>query len=295
MSETETSADYCYRHPGRQSWVLCQRCGRTICPECQTQAAVGVQCPDCVREGRVPPWTAPAASGRPVRAGNVTRMRRRPAWQQWLQRVLMPDSGAPVITWTVLGVLVVTFVGNLFTGGALAGLLAAIPGQPAWELWRFVTSAFVQLNPLSLVLNVVFFLLIGPTVERLLGRARFATVLVAGTVVGSSAMLLAGNPAFGFSAAMFGMFAAYFVIIRRHGGAATQFLVIMGLNIVLTIVLSPLFIFMLIGGALGGGGAAALFYHHEDRGTRNPRTPYLQIALGAAAIILIAVIRTQFG
>ncbi len=28
---------FCYRHPDRQSFVLCQRCGRTVCPECQTQ------------------------------------------------------------------------------------------------------------------------------------------------------------------------------------------------------------------------------------------------------------------
>jgi hypothetical protein len=26
-------ANYCYRHPDRQSFVLCQRCGRTICGE----------------------------------------------------------------------------------------------------------------------------------------------------------------------------------------------------------------------------------------------------------------------
>ena len=48
----DSAANYCYRHPDRQSFVLCQRCGRTICPECQTQAAVGVHCPECVRESR---------------------------------------------------------------------------------------------------------------------------------------------------------------------------------------------------------------------------------------------------
>ena len=42
--------NFCYRHPDRQSFVLCQRCLRTICPECQTQAPVGVICPECLRD-----------------------------------------------------------------------------------------------------------------------------------------------------------------------------------------------------------------------------------------------------
>jgi len=42
--------NFCYRHPDRQSFVLCQRCLRTICPECQTQGAVGVICPECLRD-----------------------------------------------------------------------------------------------------------------------------------------------------------------------------------------------------------------------------------------------------
>ena len=40
----------CPRHPDRVSYVRCQRCERPVCPECQRQAAVGVQCVDCVRE-----------------------------------------------------------------------------------------------------------------------------------------------------------------------------------------------------------------------------------------------------
>ena len=51
-------AGVCYRHPDRHSWVLCERCGRTICPECQIPTPNGVYCPDCVREtsGSAPRW-----------------------------------------------------------------------------------------------------------------------------------------------------------------------------------------------------------------------------------------------
>jgi len=286
----------CYRHPDRHSWVLCERCGRTICPECQIATPNGVYCPDCIREtsGAAPRW---APVGGPA-VNNVTPIRRRrsPRWVKQVREMLVPDSGAPVITWTVVVALVVIFLVDLFARGLVFLALGAFPFQEPWQLWRYFTSALVTFpsgfSGIGLVINIVFFVLVAPTMERMLGRPRFTAVLLASAGAGSAAMLLAGTAAYGLTGAMFGLFAAYFVVARQQGAPMTRFLVFMAVNVLFTLVLNAIFVIMIVGGVIGGGGAAALFFFHRDRGTRNPRTAYWQIAGGVGLLIGLAVLRT---
>src|ERR1700751_5568646 len=63
----------CYRHPARETWVSCVRCGRHACPDCLRQAAVGQQCVECVRgasRGTRTPRTV--FGGRPTAKATVT-------------------------------------------------------------------------------------------------------------------------------------------------------------------------------------------------------------------------------
>ena len=116
-----TSANFCYRHPDRQSYIVCQRCGRTICPQCQTQAAVGVHCPECVREGR--------ASAPRTRSPLLMRLR---------------SQDAPLVTWSLIALCVIVWVLQILPGSPVTNALVYYPPFTAIEPWRMVTSLFVH-------------------------------------------------------------------------------------------------------------------------------------------------------
>ena len=101
-----SSADVCYRHPQRESWTLCSRCGRTICPECQILTPAGVRCPTCVQEtGGSVTWQR--AGGEPRRPAPKKRRSRaersaasdseRPRWMQVVGQMFAPGGETPAL------------------------------------------------------------------------------------------------------------------------------------------------------------------------------------------------------
>src|SRR5690348_5210412 len=160
MTETPSPAPAvltCYRHPNRETGVVCARCERPICPECMTPASVGFQCPECVREGR-------ATTRSPRRAPLRT------AGRQW----------GPVTLGLIavnVAMFVVTAAASALAGGsplnnyesALWQRLAQVPvAVRAGEWWRPVTAAFEHVGLLHLVLNMLALLVFGTELERAL-------------------------------------------------------------------------------------------------------------------------------
>lgn len=47
--QTSEKAQTCYRHPDRETWVSCGRCGKPLCPDCMRHGPVGVRCVECLR------------------------------------------------------------------------------------------------------------------------------------------------------------------------------------------------------------------------------------------------------
>jgi len=297
-----TSADVCYRHPQRESWTLCSRCGRTICPECQILTPAGVRCPTCVQEtGGSVTWQR--AGGEPKRAPAKPR-RSRPQRESSgsgfgaaLRRMLRPGEEAPVLSWGVVGLTLVLGLAGLMTGGLPFVLLYATP-EYGVEIWRYFTAGLVY-PPLwqylfSILLSAVFFLLTAPTVERNLGRRRFAVMLLASGGIGAAAMVIAGGASFGLSGMLFGMFGSYLIFVWSYPPARVQVLVMIGINLLISLAFGGFFLPLIIGGLIGGAGTTWLFHRADEHSRPSPRAVNLIIAAVVAAFVVFAIIRSLF-
>ncbi|QJU55484.1 rhomboid family intramembrane serine protease [Herbiconiux sp. KACC 21604] len=273
MTSAPASSDnYCYRHPGRQSYVLCQRCARTVCPECQVQAAVGVHCVECAARDR---QQAPRVKrGRPAILQNLT------------------GSGAPVVTYAIIAVCVVVFLLQLIPGvtGALqfAGAYVMPASGISFEPWRMLTAVFVHGSILHLLFNMFTLFVFGSALERLLGRGRYLALYLISGFGGSVAVTLLTNPlqpVVGASGAIFGLMGAYFIINRHLGGNSVQLLVLVALNLAYGFFVPGISWQAHVGGLVAGALVALVYVR-----TRPRRLKTVQVLLvSAVAVALVAI------
>ncbi|OUE19047.1 Rhomboid protease GlpG [Clavibacter michiganensis] len=272
-----TAADRCYRHPDRQSFVLCQRCGRTICPECQTPAAVGVICPEDMKEQR---RTAPRS-----RTPFVTRMTR---------------SSGPVVTYAIMAVCAVVWILQVLpiVGDRVTTSLwfAPVYGSLAandYEPWRMLTSAFTH-SPSSIfhiLLNMLSVFVFGRVLEPMLGRARFLALFLISALGGSLGVEVIGaamgeplQAVVGASGAIFGLMGGYFVLARKLGGNVGPLLGIIVLNLLLGFVVQGVSWQAHVGGLVTGAVVALVLLR-----TRDARRRSLQVgSLAGLAVAILA-------
>lgn len=260
--------NFCYRHPDRQSYILCQRCGRTVCPECSTQAAVGVHCPECVKEAR---QSAP---------------KRKPR----LLTSFRQSSGTPVVTYSLIGINVVVLALQYVSSGFIFQAFALAPFLAPTEPWRLVTSMFLhsQTSIFHILFNMYSLFIFGPMIEHLVGRLRFLVLYLLAGIGGSVLVVAIGDPyigVIGASGAIFGLLGAYFVIARRSGANTTQLVIVIALNLGIGFLVPNIAWQAHVGGLLIGG-AVALIYSRTTRAGQGP----LQIGmLVGVTAVLVAV------
>jgi len=254
----------CPRHPHTVSYVNCQRCGRPTCVKCQVPAAVGIQCVDCVREQRRATAQPRTALGARVR------------------------SGTPVVTYVLMGISLVFYVLQLALGYEFTSRMWFVPFGAGQEPYRFLSSAFVhaQNNILHLAFNMYALWIVGPFLEHMLGRARYLALYILSALGGSTAVLLLANtpealmtPVVGASGAIFGLFAAVLIVMRRVGRQATQIFIVIALNVVIGFVVPGISWQGHMGGLVIGAILGALF-------AWSPREHWKGYALLGTAITL---------
>ena len=273
MRGSRNRDDYCYRHPKAESFVLCQRCGNTICPECQIQAPVGFQCPDCAGVKK---------------SGGLSGVFRRGSSRS------TAVSTRPTATFVLLGVIVAVYIGQLLTSGFLTQLFLYWPPLTAIEPWRMVTTMFVHST--SSVFHILFngypLFILGTLVERLIGPNRFVTLFLFSGFGGSVlvSLLSPTSAVVGASGAIFGLFGALFVIQRSFGGANVQLLIVLGLNLVMGFIVPGISWQAHIGGLITGAVVANIMVKTRGEEPKRQRQGLFLVGLGLVGLTVLGVL-----
>jgi membrane associated rhomboid family serine protease len=273
---------YCYRHPDRETGLSCSECGRPICYECMTPAAVGIRCPE--------------HSGKAQGVQRVTRAANRAS--------SFGSRRVNAVTMALIGLNVLVYAAELAAGGGVNGtnnwiydhgvLIANAVygnGTPAGvangEWWRLISAAFLHYGPLHLGMNMFSLYFVGSILEQIIGRWRYLLLyLVAGLAGSAGALVVTPNaPTAGASGAIFGVLGAL-LILERRGVIATggQVLGLIVLNLVFTFAIPGIS----IGGHVGGLAAGLLLMLAFARFPRSWQLSAAAAAVVAAAALVVA-------
>lgn len=269
--------DYCHRHPDRLSFVLCERCGRTICLECQNHVGGKVLCPDDAKTSNVTMMPVNARPPKPKRVRRESLVSRLPA-------------SVPLVTSAILLELVVVFLIDVFTRNLLAGYMIVIPGGPLVMPWTLITSMFYPGSILTLLLSGVNLYLLGRILEPYFGRVRyFVLYAVSGFGAAVFAFLLDGVSGSAYGAIV-GLIGALVIVARRMGANTTYLYISCAVTAIFAIVFGSWQSFL--GGFLAGL-AMGFIYHLEESDRRSRRATLLIILVGVVLVVL-AFVRAIF-
>jgi membrane associated rhomboid family serine protease len=268
-------APRCYRHRDRETWVSCVRCERPICPECLRPASVGFHCPQCVAQGNATVRRPKSAYG-----GKVAE---RPGLVSIVLGVLNVLAYAVTALTSPGG-----FTGNI--GSKLFDQLELVPLRVAadGQYWRLIGAAFLHIGLLHLAGNMISLAIVGPALERVFGAWRFLSVYLIGALGGSVAVYLFGSPygaVAGASGAIFGLFAATLIVLRRLGLDARFMVLAIGLNFAVSFA-PGISLLGHLGGFVSGGLAALAMVYAPARS----RTQVQLLAMGGLLAIMVALV-----
>lgn len=280
---TEQAAPQCYRHPGRPTWISCQRCGRPICPDCMIPASVGFQCPSCVDDGKKSVRAPRTAFGglRTSRPDFTTIVLIAINAVLWLLTVATGGQSSKLTQLLALSPHGTCYASNdagyyptvphdlcMGAGHWVAG---ALDGAP----WQFLTSAFMHVQPQHIAMNMISLWFLGPPLEALLGRARFLAVYLVAALTGSVGVVLfasSHSQTLGASGAIFGLLGALLILSRRTPALYNQVLLWLGINLVFTFAVPGISWQAHVGGLIGGAAttAAIMALHAQNRRQYRP-------------------------
>lgn len=287
----------CYRHPGRETYIRCQRCDRPICPDCMRDASVGFQCPTCVDEGKKSTRSGRTAYGglRPTNASVTSMVLVAINAAVWFAIFATGGSGSRLVDFLGLrpnglcrlgpGGFDVTEAMCTAQGGEW------LPGFADGAYWQVLTSGFTHVAITHILFNMLALWVIGPQLELALGRTRFLALYLLSLLAGSAVVLWASAEfqlTLGASGAIYGLFAALIVVARKVGADMRSLWALIAINVFITFAVPNISWQGHLGGFVGGAVVAAILVYAP----RGPRRTTFQVCglVAVAGLLALAMI-----
>jgi membrane associated rhomboid family serine protease len=244
-------------------------------------ASVGFQCPACVRGGN-DTGPAPAASRpRTIAGGTVA-------------------ADPRLLTKVLIGVNLAVFLAQLAVGSSLTdrfeligqaqfSLFGPVQGVAEGQYYRLLTAMFLHspTNYTHILFNMLSLWWIGGPLEAALGRARYLALYFVSGLAGSALTYMIADPrlpSLGASGAIFGLFGATGVLMRRLNYDLRPLIALLVINLIITF--TPGFNISWeahIGGLVAGVAVGYAMVHA-------PRERRTVMQYGACAVVLAVVV-----
>ncbi len=235
-------------------------------------ASVGFQCPDDVAEGQ--------RQQRPLRTAFGGRQ----------------TGGWPYVTYAFLALNILAFIAqgfpissntvpNKFTNDYVAFNFDI---ASLHQYYRLLTGAFLHIAIWHIAVNMLVLMLVGPALEVMLGRVRYTALYLLSGIGGNVLPYLLKGPAYaslGASGAIFGLFAAYWVLARRIRADTSAITGTIVLNLIISLTFPGISWLGHLGGLITGALVGAVFAFSP------PRRWQIQLG-GVVAIAAILVVAT---
>ncbi len=182
---------------------------------------------------------------------------------------------------------------QIFPGSNLTSQLAFVPLSVYTEPWRMITAGFAhsESNPLHVLLNMYSLYIFGSILEPMLGRLRFLAVWLISVFGSSVAVMYLNTPdtwVIGASGGVFGLMAAYFVVLRAVGERSQSLLGLIAINLVFGFIMPGVSWQAHLGGLFAGGAMTAVYANTRNRNQRSTQL------IGAIGVVLVFLALTYY-
>lgn len=237
-------------------------------------ASVGFQCPECVREGKRSVRPTVTMYGGRGGGGEITR--------------------ALVVINVVIYLLTAINAGSLLNPDPNASIYSDFALRPAFvahgDWWRLFSAMFLHYNLFHIAFNMWALVVIGLPLEGMLGRVRFVAVYLLSGLGGSVlsfALGPVGESAAGASGAIFGLFGAFFIVLRRRNLQTGGIAAVIAVNLILSFTFANIDWRGHVGGLVVGGVAGLVIAYAPSSAVRD--------RIQAAGCVAIAIVVAAAG